>query len=119
MTAPSGCAHCGIEAREHMQRWHAQAGWHQWVAPTQEQIKARMLTRRAERLASPAAPVFDGELTGASVYVELTIHTGPMVRAFQRVESAIVFGFHPDLRTLDTEFDNTFPGLGDDGSDGL
>lgn len=44
--APSGCRHCGVEAREHLQRWTAAARWHSWVEPTQEQRKARMLARR-------------------------------------------------------------------------
>ena len=44
---PSGCRHCGVPEREHMQRWTTAAGWHQWAEPTQEQIAARMLARRA------------------------------------------------------------------------
>lgn len=43
---PSGCRHCGVEARDHCQRWASSVGWHRWVEPTQEQIKARMLARR-------------------------------------------------------------------------
>lgn len=43
---PSACRWCGVAAREHMQRWSAVAGWHQWTAPTLEQIKARMAARR-------------------------------------------------------------------------
>lgn len=46
MTATNGCRHCGVEARDHAQRWTQPAGWHKWAAPTQEQIKQRMLTRR-------------------------------------------------------------------------
>lgn len=54
MTPPNapptnGCRHCGLPVREHMQRWSAHAGWHKWVEPTQEQIKDRMLARRAQR----------------------------------------------------------------------
>ncbi|MGC5012589.1 hypothetical protein ACLQ2R_17635 [Streptosporangium sp. DT93] len=49
MTAPNGCTHCGIEQHDHAQRWTDEAGWHVWAAPTQEQIKARMLTRRETR----------------------------------------------------------------------
>ena len=44
-----GCRHCGLPAREHMQRWEPGPGWHKWAAPTQEQIKDRMLARRAQR----------------------------------------------------------------------
>jgi hypothetical protein len=45
-TTPSGCAHCGIEQREHCQRWTVDAGWHGYNAPTQQQIKDRMNARR-------------------------------------------------------------------------
>ena len=44
-----GCRHCGLPAREHMQRWEPGPGWHKWAAPTQDQIKDRMLARRAQR----------------------------------------------------------------------
>lgn len=47
--APTGCSVCGISDREHMQRYKPPVGWHQWTAPTQEQIKARMLSRRSGR----------------------------------------------------------------------
>lgn len=48
---PQGCGRCGIPEREHMQRWKpsangAESGWHKWIAPTQEQLKTRMLARR-------------------------------------------------------------------------
>ena len=43
---PSGCRHCGIDKLDHAQRYTTDAGWHQWTAPTTEQIKARMLARR-------------------------------------------------------------------------
>lgn len=43
---PSACRFCGVAAREHMQRWSPEAGWHTWTAPTSEQIKGRMLARR-------------------------------------------------------------------------
>lgn len=42
---PSGCRHCCVPEREHMQRWTTGVGWHQWVEPTQEQILARMNAR--------------------------------------------------------------------------
>jgi hypothetical protein len=48
---PSGCRYCGMERHGHMRRWSPGAKWHGWTAPTQEQIKARMLARREERLA--------------------------------------------------------------------
>lgn len=46
--APSGCRWCGIEQREHMQRWKPPVGWHEWAAPTLEQRKERMWARRGK-----------------------------------------------------------------------
>jgi hypothetical protein len=43
---PDGCRHCGIPEREHLQRWHAEAGWHPWTEPTDEQRLERMRARR-------------------------------------------------------------------------
>jgi len=49
-TDPSACRWCGISKREHMQRWTPPSkggpGWHQWIQPTQDQTKARMIARR-------------------------------------------------------------------------
>lgn len=46
-----GCRHCGVPAHSlHVQRWTEAVGWHGWTQPTQEQIKARMLARRANRI---------------------------------------------------------------------
>lgn len=52
-TTPNGCRHCGIDHREHAQRWTDAAGWHQWTPPTQQQIKARMRARRAHTSRHP------------------------------------------------------------------
>ncbi|WP_435111632.1 hypothetical protein [Nocardiopsis synnemataformans] len=47
VTNPSGCRHCGIDPREHFQRWHPQTRRNEkWVEPTQDQRKRRMLERR-------------------------------------------------------------------------
>lgn len=46
---PSACHWCGIARRDHMQQWKPPVGWHKWEPPTQAQIKARMLARRAAR----------------------------------------------------------------------
>ena len=48
-TDPSGCRWCGVDQREHMQRWKPPVGWHQWTPPTQQQTKTRMHARRARR----------------------------------------------------------------------
>jgi len=48
---PYGCTHCGIPRRMHGRRWNRRVGMHPWEFPTQEQIKARMLARRAARKA--------------------------------------------------------------------
>lgn len=49
-TPVNACRHCPIPERRHFQRWTDAAGWHTWTAPTTEQIKARMLARRADRI---------------------------------------------------------------------
>ncbi len=52
LTEPNGCSRCGVPERGHFQRWKKPAsgsGWHKWIAPSQAQIKARMLARRAAR----------------------------------------------------------------------
>lgn len=46
------CRHCPLPFRlptgqPHAQRWVDGVGWHGWTEPTNEQIKARMLARRA------------------------------------------------------------------------
>lgn len=52
---PSGCRWCGVAQDSHFQRWsdaRADAvgkGWHVHEPPTTEQIKERMLGRRALR----------------------------------------------------------------------
>ena len=49
--APMGCQHCGIGQRGHGIQYGA-AGRHTWTQPTQQQIKTRMLARRATRKAT-------------------------------------------------------------------
>ncbi|MFC8531883.1 hypothetical protein [Nocardia sp. NPDC057227] len=44
--APNGCQHCGIDKDQHLQRWAPGVRWHQWVEPTDEQRKRRLLDRR-------------------------------------------------------------------------
>ncbi|MFJ4700561.1 hypothetical protein ACIP5N_21720 [Streptomyces sp. NPDC088768] len=46
-TTPNSCRRCGIDHREHAQRWTAAAKRHQRTPPTQQQIKARRRARRA------------------------------------------------------------------------
>jgi hypothetical protein len=53
---PGSCRWCGINKQDHCQRWSRQLhelgenGWHGFVHPTEEQIKARMLKHRKESL---------------------------------------------------------------------
>ena len=49
LITPNGCRWCGIDQRPHAMQWKPPIGWHQWERPTQQQIKERMLARRAER----------------------------------------------------------------------
>jgi hypothetical protein len=43
---PNGCHWCGEDRERHVQLWHPEVGWHQWVEPTDEQRKERLLQRR-------------------------------------------------------------------------
>lgn len=45
---PMGCRQCGIDRRGHGIQ-ATSSGSHTWEKPTQEQIKTRMLERRAAR----------------------------------------------------------------------
>jgi hypothetical protein len=53
---PSACRHCDIPYREHYQQWTQAAGRHQWTAPTDSQMLARMLARRASRTTTDRRP---------------------------------------------------------------
>lgn len=52
---PYGCAECGIDKRSHGQRWARPLGWHTWIRPSDDQVKARMRKRRADREADQVA----------------------------------------------------------------
>ncbi|WP_439947261.1 hypothetical protein [Streptomyces sp. BBFR109] len=66
---PFGCRWCGQEQRVHGRTYLPRRGHHTWEQPTEAQIKARMLARRAARKAVcrcvepwqqyPLAPVVD------------------------------------------------------------
>ncbi len=47
---PAGCRWCGYAPGRHYltQRWIASKGWHVWIRPTPEQIKARISARFAQ-----------------------------------------------------------------------
>ncbi|MFF4417043.1 hypothetical protein ACFYY8_31365 [Streptosporangium sp. NPDC001559] len=62
LIVPSGCRWCGLEQREHFQRWKPPVGWHVWEPPTKEQIGTRMRERRAAvRPQGGEAPEVAGE----------------------------------------------------------
>jgi hypothetical protein len=46
---PFGCRWCGTEQGGHGRRWMPGKGLHRWEQPTEAQVKARMLARRAAR----------------------------------------------------------------------
>lgn len=60
MTAPNGCRLCGIEKRGHAIQVGAD-GSHTWQPPTQQQIKDRMLARRAAKEETVNEPELDDE----------------------------------------------------------
>ncbi len=39
---PMGCRWCGVDKRDHAQRWVPGRGFHGWVQPTTAQIEARL-----------------------------------------------------------------------------
>ncbi|MET7944224.1 hypothetical protein [Streptomyces sp. NPDC005302] len=43
---PSACRWCAVERRGHGRQFADAVGWHEWAAPSQEQILARMKARR-------------------------------------------------------------------------
>ncbi len=47
---PSGCGWCGIARHGHFRRYTEPVGWHGYVAPSQAQIKSRMLKRHRHTL---------------------------------------------------------------------
>lgn len=51
---PYGCTHCGVVKRSHGRRYIGGAGMHGWERPSDEQVKDRMLARRAARFPSDA-----------------------------------------------------------------
>lgn len=49
VSEPYGCAHCGEAKRYHGRRYLTGVGMHGWERPSDEQVKARMVARRAAR----------------------------------------------------------------------
>jgi hypothetical protein len=49
LPSPNGCRWCGVDERDHAQRWKPPVGWHRWVEPTSDQRKERMRERRDRR----------------------------------------------------------------------
>lgn len=47
---PNACQYCNVSHKNSYSTWHPEIGWHYWVHPTDEQIKARMIERRNRRL---------------------------------------------------------------------
>lgn len=44
---PGDCRWCGIAKHGHHQQYDQRVGWHTWEPPTGDQVKGRMLARRA------------------------------------------------------------------------
>jgi hypothetical protein len=54
VSEPFGCAHCGAAKRVHGRRYIGGVGMHGWERPSDEQVKDRMLARRAASMALPS-----------------------------------------------------------------
>ncbi|MFC8832299.1 hypothetical protein ACFT8V_03755 [Streptomyces griseoincarnatus] len=63
VSEPFGCAHCGAAKRVHGRRYIGGVGMHGWERPSDEQVKDRMLARRAARMPARSA-VKPGSLLG-------------------------------------------------------
>lgn len=50
VSEPFGCTHCGVAQRSHGRRYLGGVGMHAWERPSDEQVKDRMLARRAARM---------------------------------------------------------------------
>ena len=50
VSEPYGCTHCGHTKRSHGRQYLSGVGMHAWERPTDEQVKDRMLARRAARM---------------------------------------------------------------------
>lgn len=46
---PSACTWCGIAQRGHGRQYADAVGWHEWAAPSDEQVLARLQARRLAR----------------------------------------------------------------------
>ncbi|MFI0233088.1 hypothetical protein [Streptomyces sp. NPDC017086] len=70
VSEPFGCTYCGVAQRGHGRRYISGAGMHSWERPTDEQVKGRMLARRAARAPRPGKLELDQaheELIGAAL----------------------------------------------------
>ena len=47
--SPNACRWCGRDERLHAIEWAKSVGYHNWVAPTSAQRRARMLARRVRQ----------------------------------------------------------------------
>lgn len=54
---PSGCQHCGNDARTHAIEYVEGIGYHNYDAPDTATIRARMTARKKERDAGSTPPV--------------------------------------------------------------
>lgn len=46
---PEGCRWCGVMFKEHGQQWVKSKKWHEWEAPTDTQITARVRAHLIQR----------------------------------------------------------------------
>lgn len=70
VSEPYGCRHCGERKRSHGRQWMVTVGMHAWERPTDEQVKDRMLARRAARM-----PLDVEELRSRVAELEAERHT--------------------------------------------
>ncbi|MFD5632408.1 hypothetical protein [Streptomyces sp. NPDC127072] len=84
VSEPFGCRHCGTAEQSHGRRYLGSVGVHSWERPSDEQVKDRMLARRAARFPLPSVLELDRaeeELTG----VHLSLYEERLVTARLRL----------------------------------
>lgn len=126
---PNACAVCDVDREEHLTRYSpdetAKSGWHQWVAPTDVQRKARLVARRApERgrdtlAALPGVTVHNDELhhaidrSLAGLYTDWNLGEGlpaPVTVAVHIERDLRAADWRPPARVItDPDTPDTFP----------
>lgn len=103
VSEPNGCAHCGVPKRGHGRRYVLGAGWHAWERPTDEQVKTRMLARRAARQLLEAVPLIVARYDTAMEHAPEEVQ-GVTVGAIDEHGRPVALVFDPETRVKVAEW---------------